>query len=72
MLYKHLTTLFYPILPCCHQARGLPIKNFQTSFGRLGQAMALKTVYFSILVLAATALAGCVPEKKYNSLLEAE
>ena len=72
MLYNHLTSSFSNTTWPLSGYRLTHKINFQTPFGRLCQAMAFKSVHFTILVLAATALAGCVPEKKYNSLLEAE
>ena len=48
------------------------MNNSVQSYANAGVAKFLKFVHCTVLLLAVTALAGCVPEKKYNSLFEAE
>ena len=48
------------------------MKNIQVFFSGIGHAMSRRSVYCAVLALAAAVLAGCVSEKKYNSLFEAE
>ena len=48
------------------------MNNSVQSYANAGQAIFLKFVHCTVPLLAVAALAGCVPEKKYNSFLEAE
>jgi hypothetical protein len=48
------------------------MNNSVQSYANAGQSIFIEIFHYTVPLLTVTALAGCVAEMKYNSLLEAE